>query len=321
MANKHTKLASIPITEETLIFYTMSETKTYVFPEGGNANNSGSLDPNVLLATMMNGGGGFGSGNWIWVIFLFFLYGWNRNGGGLFGGGGCNGSEAGNAERELLMQAIQGNSNAVNSLATNLNTSVGNIQNAINAVQSSIQNVGASVGLTGQQTINAIQSGNMNLAQQLASCCCENRLAICQQTNTLQQSINEARQAVVNGFASTAYETQAQTCAINQNIAGGVQTLKDTANANNNTILAELRSMQNNAKDEKIASLTTELINLKQNETFAAMIAPIQSQLAQIKAAQPATTTVQYPQLTAIPTAMLNAGYGYGYGYGGGFWN
>lgn len=30
----------------------------------------------------------------------------------------------------------------------------------------------------------------MQIAQQIANCCCENRLAICQQTGTLQNAIN-----------------------------------------------------------------------------------------------------------------------------------
>lgn len=69
-------------TKQALKIYIMSDVKTFMFPDSGT--RSGGLDPNALLA-MMNNGGGFGAnGNWIWVIFLFFLYGWNRN--GLFGG-------------------------------------------------------------------------------------------------------------------------------------------------------------------------------------------------------------------------------------------
>lgn len=57
-----------------------------------NQRNGSNFDPNLLLATMMNGGNGFGgNGNWMWVIFLFFLFPLMRNGGlfgnGLFGNG------------------------------------------------------------------------------------------------------------------------------------------------------------------------------------------------------------------------------------------
>lgn len=107
---------------------------------------------------MMNNGG-FGNGNWMWIIFLFFLYGWGRNGNGLFDGN--NGSDtnylAGQAERDMLMQAINGNGATVQNLATNLNYDVNSIKTAINSVQSSIAGVGNQVGLTGQQVMQFLE--------------------------------------------------------------------------------------------------------------------------------------------------------------------
>ena len=40
--------------------------------------------------------------------------------------------------------------------------------------------------MSGLQIQNAIQSGNASIASQICQCCCENRLAIANQTNTLQ---------------------------------------------------------------------------------------------------------------------------------------
>lgn len=37
------------------------------------------------------------------------------------------------------------------------------------------------MGLTGQQVINAVQSGNATITSALQSCCCENRLLTTQQ--------------------------------------------------------------------------------------------------------------------------------------------
>ena len=134
----------------------MSDSKVFMFPDSPCQATNGT-DPATLMAMMNNGG--FGNGNWMWIIFLFFLYGWGRNGNGLFGGN--NGSDtnylAGQAERDMLMQAINGNGAAVQNLATNLNCDVNSIKTAINSVQSSIAGVGNQVGLTGQQVINAIQ--------------------------------------------------------------------------------------------------------------------------------------------------------------------
>lgn len=114
----------------------MSDSKVFMFPENGT-NNSGlvsmlapllqqrGVDPNVLLAMKNNSGFG-GEGGWfMWVIFLFFLMGWGGNGWSGFGnrGNGQVGADLGNlinndSGRELLMQAIQGNGNAISQLAT-----------------------------------------------------------------------------------------------------------------------------------------------------------------------------------------------------------
>ena len=54
----------------------MSETKTYVFGEGGN-NSQNSFDPNLLLGMMFGGGGfgGFGGGAYfLWSLFLLFAW-------------------------------------------------------------------------------------------------------------------------------------------------------------------------------------------------------------------------------------------------------
>lgn len=205
----------------------MSESKTVIYsPDSGMAGGNGmmamlapllqqkGIDPNLLVAMNgKNGGNGWGNGSdFLWIIFLFFLFpllgrgGWGNG----FGGGnegGCP-SGAGLANlinndngRELLMSAIQGNGQAINNLATNLNCSVGQIQQAINGVSAKVAEVGCQVGMSSQQIINSIQAGNCQIANQLASCCCdvktaierqgyEGRLATIEQTQTLTSSSN-----------------------------------------------------------------------------------------------------------------------------------
>ena len=107
----------------------MADSKVFMVLEGISGGQS-QVDPNLLLS-MMNGNNGFGgNGNWLWVLFLFFLYGWNRN--GMFGNGGEGG---GSTERELLMQAINGNANSLGSLANTLNCDINSVRDAINAIQ------------------------------------------------------------------------------------------------------------------------------------------------------------------------------------------
>ena len=104
----------------------MESSKIMMFPEMGN----NSIDPALLMA--LNNNGGFGGNNWIWVLFLWLMWGggWGNNG---FGGG--FGNSAGflsnqmnnDTGRELLMNAIQGNRDSINSLANLLNTEVNTV--------------------------------------------------------------------------------------------------------------------------------------------------------------------------------------------------
>lgn len=280
----------------------MSEAKTYIFPD-----NVGGVDPNLMLA--MNNGG-MGGNNLAWIL-LVLLFGWNRNS-SFLGGSGCNG---GGVEREMILSAINGNGNAVSNLATSLHSDFNSINGAISQIQTALCGVGNSVGLTGQQIINSIQSGNMSLASQLAQCCCDNKLLQAQNQGALMSRIDQFANGVTQGFSATSYETAQQTCSL-QN------TIKDSGTANTNAILAKLDQMENAATQDKINALTAQNTALmgqisqeQQNQAIKAMIDPLQAQINAMKNAMPSTTTVQYPQLTAVPSYYLNGGMG-----NNGFW-
>lgn len=316
----------------------MTDSKVYMFPESG-VNNNGlmsllapmlsqkGIDPNVLLA--MNKNNGFGEGGWfMWVIFLFFLMGWGGNGWGGFGN--TRGNLAGDAYlgnlinndsgRELLMSAIQGNGNSINQLASTLNCDINSVKSAINGVMSQIQGVGNQVGMSSQQIINAIQAGNCQIASKLADCCCENRLAICQQTNTLQNAINGIATGQERGFSSVAYETQKQTC----DIQNSIKSATDAILAGQRD--AEMREMQNKIDALREANSQKDVIinNGQQTAVFSSMIqsatAPItnavnalQGDINGIKCRLPETVTLPYSCATAVPTQAV-------FGYNGLGW-
>lgn len=313
------------------------ESKTYVFGNEGSTSNNGMLgllapllqkqgvDPNVLLA-MKGNNGMCGEGGWfMWVIFLFFLMGWGGNGWGGFGGNGRGGlaNEINNDNgRALLMDAIGGNRNALSNLATQLNCTEGQIQNAISALTSQVQSVGNQVGMSGMQTINALQQGNMQIAQQIANCCCENRLAMCQQTGTLQNAINNVAVGQERGFSNVAYETQRQTCDLHNAIKDATAELKAGQTA------AEFRDMQ-----DKIDHLREENGNYKSSAMMSqivgqslapvnAALAGLQSEVNAIKCAQPNTVTVPYQPFQAVPNcvAYQTGLYGLNAANGAGFW-
>lgn len=282
----------------------MSDTKIFSFPDGGSSCGNGGLlgllaplmqqrglDPNLLLAMNANGNNGFGGeGGWfVWLIFLFFIFGWGGNGAWGNRGGNGNGFNAGNADlaglivsensKDLLMQAIQGNSTAISQLASNLNCDINTVNSGIQNLQSQLCNIGNQVGLTGQQVINAIQMGNANLASSLASCCCDVRQEIasfrgdvalqnCQNTNALTNAINFVNSSVERGFASAEFNQQGQTNQI-------VKAISDqTTFIQQKFCDLEMREMQN-----KIDTLRTENQSLKFAESQQAQNNYLISQL------------------------------------------
>ncbi len=323
----------------------MSDSKVFMFPETGTNNgelmsvlapllSQRGVDPNVLLA-MKNSNNGFGGeGGWfIWVIFLFFLMGWGGYGNGGWGGfGNRGGLSQGGADlatlvnndtgRELLMSAIQGNGTAISQLASTLNCSVGNIQTAINGVMQSVQNVGNQVGMSSQQVINAIQAGNCQLGNQLAQCCCsiqdaitrqgyENQLATVNQTNTLQSALNVLSTGQERGFSSVAYETQRQTCDLQNSIKDATETIVAGQRA------AELREMQNKIDSlrELNSQKDTVINNGQQTAIFSQMIqsattpiatavATLQGDVNGIKCKLPDTTTIAYSPVVGVPSCV-----------------
>ena len=90
------------------------------------------------------------------------------------------------AGRDLILQALNGRADAIGQIASITNTGVETVKNGIFALQNAINQVGTQVGMSGLQVQNAVQSGNAALSQQLCQCCCENRLAVANQTNAIQ---------------------------------------------------------------------------------------------------------------------------------------
>ena len=318
----------------------MSESKIYTIPDGNN-----SLDPNLMLALSQNGG--FGNGNWMWMMFMWILFPWLFNGNNGYGFGGNSGTGFlanqlnNDAGRDLLLQAINGRADALGQLANILNTSVGNVQNGVNQIQSAVQSVGAQVGLSGQQVINSIQAGNASLSQQLCQCCCENRLAIVEQTNALQS------QAASN-FAATALEsaknqaaTQLQMAQIEAadqlSVCQQTNTLQNQAERDTNTILNAIgaqttamtkefcdlkeRELQNkiNTQGDIITQLRNQISNDHQTLQFNSAFHALDDKIDAIAAKQPNTVPVTWPNLVAANATPYIGGYGYGNGFGNGF--
>lgn len=284
--------------------------------------NKGNMDPAALMA-MMNNNYGFGGNGawWIWIILLFFC--WGGFGGNGFGRGASDASRLASelntdANTNLLMQAINGNKEAISSLSNTLNCDFNSVTAALNNINSGVSKISCDVKLSSCEVINAIASGNAALASKLAECCCntqrsidsinlnltkmgyEDQLAMCNQTNTLVNTMNQ-----------------------------NTLSLRDSNLANTQAILQKIDNFENIYRQDKMDRLTSENLALKgqisqanQNQYIAATVqantAPIvnrlnslQSDVDGIKCKLPNTVSVPYPQLAVYnPEIARAAAYG-----------
>lgn len=284
-------------------------------------SNSGNTVPAWLAMNNSWGGGLFGGngGSAFWGALLGSIVpgifgGWGGNGFGFNGGGAAAslGAQAtANSNTELLMNAINGTDSDIRLLATTLNTDVDALKLGINTVQGAIASVGAQLGLTGAQVINAINAGDAALSSKLCECCC-----------SMKQLVTE--QGYQNQIA-----TLNQTNALSGAITGASQRNVDAISDLKTTMIASFcdqkeREMQAkiDTQAEIITQLRNQADNAAQTSAIYAMIAPINAKLAEVEAKLPNTVPVQYPNLQVYSTTPnMNPLYGYGYGVpGGSYW-
>ena len=272
-----------------------------------NANKG--MDPAALMAMMNNNGGFGGNGGWWWIWIILIWFCWGGNG---FGGrnAGALASELNtDANTNLLMQAINGNKDAISNLSTTLNCDINAVQTALNQINAGVSQISCDTKLSSCEVINAITSGNANLASQLANCCCQtqrsidsvnlnltqmsadNKLSICQQTNTLQN-------AITGGFNNLLTDNTNKFNVIGAKIDAQTQMINDKF------CQLEMREMQN-----KIDTLRAEKSALELGLSQSAQTANIVNQL------RPCPVPAY---LTCNPFGCNGGFTGYGYGYNDG---
>lgn len=321
----------------------MSDTKTtYIMPDQGGLGNN-----DFATMALLGGGNGFGNGMWnnpfIYLVWMYMMRWMNGN------GWENNGAVEASTQRQiqtladqmqdnhtsdLLMQAVQGNNVAIQEVANRLGCDINGIASAVQGVRSDIAAVGSQLGFSSERIINAVNQGDCGVIQALKDCCCEtqksilaqnyeNRLAISNAAAGLKDTVNYVGIQVEKGFANTNYETQAQTCAL-QN------TIRDAGTANTNAIIAKLDAMQNQQLLDKIDALREKnseqaviINNAQQSAAFnqmlnsytapiAAAVNTLQTELAGVKCRLPETVTLPYSCATAVPTNALYNGWSFG---------
>ena len=304
----------------------MDDSKVFMFPEG---SSRGSIDPALLLA--LSNGGGFGNnGAWIWVLFMWMMYqngGFFGNGFGPNGGTGFLANQMNNdAGRDLILQALNGKADALGQLVQITNGSVETVKTVLGQINTAIQT-------TGLQTINAQQLGDAAISRQICECCCENRLAIANQTNALQS------QMASNHAAATLQAAQAE-AADQLAVCQQTNTLSNQADRNTNSIVKAIsdqnamivkefcdlkeRELQNkiDTQGDIITDLRDQISNDKQTLQFNAAFHALDDKIDAIAAKQPNTVPVQWPNLIAANATPSIGGCGWNNTpFGNGFGN
>lgn len=294
----------------------------YQLPDNqGNNGGFGNIPFSIPIGGFgggLFGGNGFGNdiGGLIALAIVASIFGWNGgNGFGGFGGGngqlGFLANQLNNDNgRDLIMQAVTSQGEASRTAIQTLSSMLGQDFNLVNAgvqnVQNSLQTLALQQAVSVPQIINSIQSGNSALAAQLAQCCCENRLATCEQTNTLQNTMNANGQRNVDAIADLKATMIQSFCDVKEReMQSKIDTQAD--------IITQLRNAADNANQ------TNQIIGYVNS-----VVAPLQKSVTEIENKMPNTVPITWPNLTAVNTTpYVNGGFYGGFNgyYGNGFGN
>lgn len=315
------------------------------------------LDTNGLLAAAaLANGGGFGGGmnNPLWMMFMYpFIMPFLSMFGGFGGFGGGAGNLLGtgflsnqlnnNSDKETILNALQYNREAISQLASQLGTSISTVENNIAIANSKLADIGAQVGMTGMQVINAVQNGDATLGRQLCECCCNMRYDLAQQTNALQaqaaQNAAQGQLQLANHDANVRLQLAQNEAADQLAVCQQTNALSTQADRNTNSTLGAIAALQTNITKEFcdireremqskidtqadiITQLRGQVSNDRQTEAIDKRFNALETALATFAAKQPNTVPVVYPNLTAVNNTPYNGGYGYpwGNGFGNGF--
>ena len=300
----------------------------YQLPENNSGNNA--TIPFSIPIGFGGMGGGLLGGNYgmngiadlFGLAIIASMFGWNNGG---FGNGGFGGGNPGAAflanqlsndsGRDLIMQAVTNQGEASRTAIQSLSTMLGQDFNLVNTgvqnVQNALATIAANQGMNVMQVVNAIQSGNCQLANQFQQCCCQmqnqileqgyqSQIATLNQTNQLGAQAERNANSIINAINAQTIEMDNQFCAARErDMQAKIDTQAD--------IITQLRGQIDNANQ---TAQITNYVN--------AIVSPLQAKVDQIAAKQPPTVNVQYPQLTAVNSTPYMAGFNclYGNGFG-----
>lgn len=235
---------------------------------GGNSNNNG---------------GGFWGGDSLALIILLLLFGANGGGfgnGGLGGVAGVDRTIVNERNASLLMDAISSNGirqeNALTSLASNLNCSVGSIKDILCSLAQG-------QAIQGGTLQAAIESAKCSLSHQLSDCCCR-------QSNAIERQGADTREAIAGVNYNLASQFAAQNNLIQSTAAASDRAMAERFCDLRADINAGFAGIESREQAREIASLRDQLAQERASAQTAVLLSAI-NRTRQFNGQYDATTT------------------------------
>ena len=225
------------------------------------------LDPNMLVSTLANrDNDGLGGGNGLLWIFLLILFwgggnGFNYRGGDAAVEGQVEAAIAKAEARGLsdtaVLNAIQGNKEAVAQIANTLGIQFEAVRSTLDSMTKGICDLGYKLGQDTASLMSAISGGNASLSRQLADCCCATQRSMdsikydmasgfCQVNTNIDKSAFHLERYIDKKFEQAQFENRAGFQGIRDYLVG-----EKIATLQNDLQAAQL-VLQNNAQTQAI---------------------------------------------------------------------
>lgn len=225
------------------------------------------LDPNMLVSTLANrDNDGLGGSNGLLWIFLLILF-WG--GGTGFGYKGGDAAVEGQVEAAIakaearglsdtaVLNAIQGNKEAVAQIANTLGIQFEAVRSTLASMSNGICDLGYKLGQDTASLMSAISGGNASLSRQLADCCCATQRSMdsikydmasgfCQVNTNIDKSAFHLERYIDKKFEQAQFENRAGFQGIRDYLVG-----EKIATLQNDLQAAQL-VLQNNAQTQAI---------------------------------------------------------------------
>ena len=236
---------------------------------------TGEMTPADLSAVVGNRDNGFGGDSGWWIILLFLCLFGNGGWGNGFGGGNNGGTGS-------LFYPFMNQTDTINNGFRDqmLNDNITGIRDSINGISTQLCNGFSDIQMTGMQNAfglqNAINSGVNGIQAQLASCCCDNRLA----------------------SADLKYTIATENCADRQALSESTMSIIANQTASTQRILDQLCNDKIESKNDTIAQLRQELL-------YARGQASQDVQTAILRQGQEAEVDALYNRLSNCPVPSM----------------